>query len=49
MKKIFSAILVCIMTIGLVECGGNEESKYTLSFKEGKMVTVNDRLCRCIL
>jgi len=45
MKKFVTVLLAaCMMVVGLAGCGASEpkEPDHTLTFKEGKMVTMND-------
>lgn len=45
MKKFVTVLMVaCMMVVGLVGCGASEQKEpdHTLTFKEGKMVTMND-------
>lgn len=45
MKKFVTVLMTaCMMVVGLVGCGASEQKEpdHTLTFKEGKMVTMND-------
>lgn len=44
MKKLLAIVLTCVLILGLVACGTAEpkEPEHTLSFKEGKLVTMNE-------
>ncbi len=45
MKKFVTVLMAaCMMVVGLVGCGASEQKEpdHTLTFKEGKMVTMND-------